>query len=330
MNSTTPSAREESRMVSQEIRAIHTVSAPPFWHSGRTLVGDMSRVLLVLLPALLLGAYRWGYDALTVVAIAGLTAVITEVLVQRLMAQTPSAHDFTALVDGVLLAFLLPATAPWWLVVVGSAVTIILGRMVFGGYGGSPVCAPAVGWCVLTVSWPNFMDLNGMLLSWDLVEPLSELKYFGLEAIRGISSMSLLLGENLGALGAAQTGLILAAGVILLAMGRIRWYIPVSYLVGVFSTALIYWLINPQVYAPPLFHILAGTTIFTAFFLLPYPSASPVFRIPMILFGLMAGALTILIRVYGIYPDGAPFAVLLANLCTPLLDLIQPKPFGGR
>lgn len=317
-------------MVSQQSPSLHTVTAPPFWHCGRTVTGDMYRLLAALVPAALLGVYRFGYDALTVLAVAGLTAVITETLIQRLMEQPPSAHDFTALADGILLAFLLPATAPWWLVVVGSAVTIILGRMVFGGFGGSPVCAPAVGWCVLTVSWPAYMDLNGMLLRWDLVEPLSELKYFGVEAISGISLSSLVFGQNLGALGASQAGLVLAAGVALLCIGQIRWYIPVSYLAGVFGTALIYWLIDPQLYASPLFHLLAGTTIFTAFFLLPYPSASPVFRIPMILFGLMAGALTILIRVYGIYPDGAPFAVLLANLCTPLLDLIQPKPFGGR
>lgn len=317
-------------MVSQQSPSLHTVTAPPFWHCGRTVTGDMYRLLVALVPAALLGVYRFGYDALTVLAVAGLTAVITEALIQRLMEQSPSAHDFTALADGILLAFLLPATAPWWLVAVGSAVTIILGRMVFGGFGGSPVCAPAVGWCVLTVSWPAYMDLNGMLLRWDLVEPLSELKYFGVEAISGISLSSLVFGQNLGALGASQAGLVLAAGVALLCMGQIRWYIPVSYLAGVFGTALIYWLIDPQLYASPLFHLLAGTTMFTAFFLLPYPSASPVFRIPMILFGLMAGALTILIRVYGIYPDGAPFAVLLANLCTPLLDLIQPKPFGGR
>jgi electron transport complex protein RnfD len=317
-------------MVSQQSPSLHTVTAPPFWHCGRTVTGDMYRLLVALVPAALLGVYRFGYDALTVLAVAGLTAVITEALIQRLMEQSPSAHDFTALADGILLAFLLPATAPWWLVVVGSAVTIILGRMVFGGFGGSPVCAPAVGWCVLTVSWPAYMDLNGMLLRWDLVEPLSELKYFGVEAISGISLSSLVFGQNLGALGASQAGLVLAAGVALLCMGQIRWYIPVSYLAGVFGTALIYWLIDPQLYASPLFHLLAGTTMFTAFFLLPYPSASPVFRIPMILFGLMAGALTILIRVYGIYPDGTPFAVLLANLCTPLLDLIQPKPFGGR
>lgn len=317
-------------MVSQQSPSLHTVTAPPFWHCGRTVTGDMYRLLVALVPAALLGVYRFGYDALTVLAVAGLTAVITETLIQRLMEQSPSAHDFTALADGILLAFLLPATAPWWLVVVGSAVTIILGRMVFGGFGGSPVCAPAVGWCVLTVSWPAYMDLNGMLLRWDLVEPLSELKYFGVEAISGVSLSSLVFGQNLGALGASQAGLVLAAGVALLCIGQIRWYIPVSYLAGVFGTALIYWLIDPQLYASPLFHLLAGTTMFTAFFLLPYPSASPVFRIPMILFGLMAGALTILIRVYGIYPDGAPFAVLLANLCTPLLDLIQPKPFGGR
>lgn len=318
-------------MASQEIsKSMYTVTSAPLWHCGKTLQKTMLHTLLALLPAAAMAVYRFGYDAVEVMAWAGLAAVITEAAVQKLMDQTPTSDDFSALVDGLLLAFLLPATAPWWMVIVGAALTIILGRMVFGGYGGSPVCAPAVGWAVLSISWPDFMDLNGMLLNWDLVEPLSELKYFGTAAIADVGPVSLLLGENLGALGASQGLMILIGGLYLLGRGLLRWFIPVTFLVGVFLTALLYNLIDPQLYASPVFHLLSGSTLMTAFFLMPYSSSSPVWRVPMLIYGLLGGALMIIIRTYGVYPDGAPFAVLLLNLCTPLIDLIQPKPFGGR
>lgn len=318
-------------MVSQEIaKKIFTVSSAPLWHSGRTIRSTMLHTLLALLPAAAMAVYRYGYDALEVIAWAALTAVVVEFAVQRLMKVQPTADNFSALVDGVLFAFLLPSTAPVWLVVIGSALVVILGRMVFGGYGGSPICAPALGWCILSISWPDFMDLNGMLLNWDLVEPLSELKYFGLEAVAGIPLASLATGNVLGALGASQVVMVLLGGIYLLVMKQTRWFIPVSFLLGVYVTGLIYNLIDPTIYAPAHFHLLSGSTMLAAFFLIPYPSASPSWRVPMLIYGFFGGALVIIIRTYGIYPDGVPFAILLANLCSPLIDLIEPKPFGGR
>jgi electron transport complex protein RnfD len=318
-------------MASQDIsKKIYSVATAPLWHSGRTLQKNMLQTLLAILPVIAMAVYRYGYDAVEVMAWAGLTAVVTEALVQKIMKQAPTSDDFSALVDGLLFAFLLPATAPVWLVVIGSAIMIILGRMVFGGYGGSPICAPALGWAVLAISWPDFMDLNGILLKWDLIEPLSDLKYFGIDAISSVTPMSLLMGENLGALGASQALMVLVGGVYLLSRGVVRWFIPVSFLAGVILTGMVYNLIDPQHYASPLFHLLSGSTLLAAFFLMPYPSSSPAWRLPMLLFGFFGGVMVIIIRTYGVYPDGVPFAILLANLCTPLFDLIQPKPFGGR
>ncbi len=318
-------------MASQDIsKNIYSVASAPLWHCGRTVRSDMTQVLLALLPVVAMAAYRFGYDAVQVMAWAGLTAVVTEAVIQKIMEQEPTSDDFSALVDGLLFSFLLPATAPVWVVVLGTAVMMILGRMVFGGYGGSPIAAPALGWAVLAVSWPDFMDLNGMLLKWDLIEPLSELKYFGVDAISGVGVGSLLLGENLGALGASQALMILIGGGYLMARGLLRWYIPVSFLAGVIVAGTIYYVIDPQLYASPIFHLLSGATLLSAFFLMPYPSAAPVWRLPMLIYGFFGGVLVIIIRTYGVYPDGACFAVLLANLCTPLIDLIQPKPFGGR
>ena len=264
------------------------------------------------------------------IAWAGLTAVITEFAIQKLIDRTPTADDYSALVDGVLLAFLLPSTAPVWLVVVGSFLTVALGRMVFGGFGGSPVCAPVVGWCALTISWPDYMDLNSMLLRWNLIEPLSELKYFGLEAVSSVSPVSLLLGENLGALGASQVLMILLGGLYLMGLRRLRWHIPLSFLTGVFAAAFVFNLVAPQTYAPPLFHLFTGSTMLAAFFFMLYPSSSPAWPVSMLLFGFFGGILAVVIRVYSIYPDRVPFAVLLMNLLTPFFDLIQPRPFGGR
>ena len=151
-----------------------------------------------------------------------------------------------------------------------------------------------------------------------------------MDAVSGISNVSLLLGDNLGALGASQVILVALGGLYLLATKQLRWFIPVSFLVGVYAAGLVYYIIDPSIYANPLFHLLSGGTILAAFFLMPYPSSSPVWKIPMLLYGFFGGVLVIIIRTYGIYPDGVPFAVLLINLCTPLIDLIQPKPFGGR
>jgi Predicted NADH:ubiquinone oxidoreductase, subunit RnfD len=112
---------------------------------------NMLHTLLAILPVMAMAVYRYGYDAVEVMAWAGLTAVVTEALVQKIMNQAPSSDDFSALVDGLLFAFLLPATAPGWMVIIGSSLMIILGRMVFGGFGGSPICAPALGWAILAI-----------------------------------------------------------------------------------------------------------------------------------------------------------------------------------
>jgi electron transport complex protein RnfD len=167
------------------------------------------------------------------------------------------------------------------------------------------------------------------MLSSQLAAPLQQLKYFGTDAVSSIHFQDLLLGHQLGGLGAVHVAALLAGAAYLLLRRHISWEIPAGFIGGLLLTAWVYRLIDPTVYAPPLFHLLAGGAVFGAFFLATDPSSSPIGRIPSVLFGLMAGAMVIVIRVYGMYPDGVPFAILLANLFTPLLDRIRPKPFGG-
>nr|WP_321514177.1 RnfABCDGE type electron transport complex subunit D [uncultured Pseudodesulfovibrio sp.] len=313
----------------KQLHPILKVSAPPHIHCGRSIKRYMFETLLALLPAAIMAVFMFGMDALRVMALSCAVAVTTEVICNRIMKREQSVDDLSGLLTGLLFAFLLPASAPWWLVLVGSASGILLGKMIFGGLGGNPLSTPLVGWAICRISWPGFMDTNATMLQSTFPAPLQQLKHFGLESIQSIDLSSLALGKQLGGLGEVHVAVLLAGGFFLLVRQHIRWYIPFGFIVGLLTTAWIYQLIDPTTYASPIFHLLAGGAIFGAFFLTTDAASTPVGMVPCLLFGLIAGAMVIIIRVYGIYPDGVPFAILLANLFTPLLDRLRPKPFGG-
>ena len=161
-------------------------------------------------------------------------------------------------------------------------------------------------------------------------DPLVRLKYFGAGAVSHIDLTDLLLGNQIGGLGASQAGALFIGGSYLAARGTIRWEIALSFFVGVFLTAALYNVIDAERFATPFFHLCTGSTFLGGFFLATEWASSPGRQIPMMLYGLIGGAMVIIIRVYGIYPDGVPFAILLINLLAPLLDSIHPKPFGAR
>ncbi|MFV0422724.1 RnfABCDGE type electron transport complex subunit D [Oleidesulfovibrio sp.] len=306
------------------------VGAAPHWHCGRTIHGMMRDYLIALIPAVLMAVYIYGLDALRVMALSCVTAVVVEALSLKAMEREVTVDDHSALLQGLLFAFLLPAAAPWWLVIMGSSFTILLGRLVFGGLGANPVCAPVVGWAILAVSWKIDMDIDATMLNTMLVNPLTQLKYFGVWKIADIDYGSLLAGQQLGALGSSQVGALLLGAIYLLVRRTVRWQIPAGFLAGVLLVSGIFYAIDSTLYASPLFHLLTGSVVFGAFFLATDTSSSPVGKVSMIIFGLLAGGMVVIIRVYGMYPDGVPFAILLANMTMPLLDMIRPKPFGAR
>lgn len=307
-----------------------TVASAPHLHCGASIKGMMSTILLALFPAVIGAVYWYGMDAMRVMALSIATAVIVEALCSRIMEKEVRVDDFHAVVTGLLFAFILPAGAEWWLVVSGSAATMILGKMLWGNYGGAPICAIAVGWAFCTVSWPVYMNVDATMLNTTLVNPLSQLKYFGIDSIVDASMYNYFIGDQLGALGAVQVGALLLGGLILLARRVITWEIPVATIAAVLVVGGIYYAIDPEMYANPLFHLFTGSTMLAIFFLLTDFTSTPNTRGGKIVFGLMAGFLIILIRTYGQYSDGVLFAVLLANMITPLCDMIKPKPFGAR
>lgn len=306
------------------------LSTPAFWHNGRTTATTMQTLLLGLAPAAILAVLHWGGDAIRVMALSMAACVFFEAVCQRIMDRKVTIDDYSAVFEGLLLAFLLPASSPWWFIIIGAAITILLAKMAFGGLGATPLCAPLVGWAALSISWPLHVDPNAALLSTMYVDPLVRLKYFGVAEAMNTGYGSMLLGAQVGALGAGQAGALLLGGVLVIVRGVRRWQVPVAFLAGVIITAGIFHMVNPQQYAAPMFHVLAGSTLLCAFFIAPDPACSPHRSTSMLIYGFFAGAMVVLIRIFGIYTDGAPFAVLLANLLTPQLESVQPKPFGAR
>lgn len=307
-----------------------TVSPAPHWRSTRTVEKMMQYHLLALLPAMAMSIYMFGIRAASVVGIAGAMAVLTEAVCLKLQKRDVNVDNYTALYEGVLFAFLLPAGVPWWVAAIGAIVTIALGRTVFGGFGCNPVCAPLVAWAFCRLSWPQAMDIDLNLAQYAMNYPLDQLKHFGVDSLSQFNYKDLFFGQQLGGLGSSQVAALLLGGIFMVATGWVRLFIPLSFLIGVAGTASLFWGLDPNLYADPLFHLITGSTVFAAFFLAPDVASSPVGKLPQVLFGLIAGIMVVVIRVYGVYPDGVPFAIMIANLLTPLLDRVRPKPFGGR
>lgn len=307
-----------------------TVGPPSHWRCGRTIRSVNLERVLALVPAVLLAFWRFGWGAVEVVGMACAAAVATEALMSRVRNKPLNVDNWNAFLTGLLFALLLPSGAPWWLALMGGFLCIALGQTVFGGQGSNPFCSAVLGWAVCMASWPKFMDVDMALASMPMNEPLATLKYFGLSGIEQFDLWRLFLGDQVGAVGASQVAALLAGGLWLMARGVIKPFIPLAFLAGVALTAGVYWGIDPTHYAPPQFHLLTGSVMLAAFFLATDPGSSPCGRLPMIVFGLVAGAMVVIIRVYGSFLDGAPLAVLLANLLTPLLDRIKPRPFGVR
>lgn len=312
-------------------KILFSMSVAPFWHCGRTIRGNSIHTVTALVLVLAMAVWHWGISVLGVAALSALVSMLTEEFWNKVMGRRSTLDDGTAFVSGLLLACLLPADAPFWLVIIGAFCAITFGKMAFGGYGANPVSTVCVGWAMIFVSFPIYMDPNAMLLQTDFIDPLVRLKYFGPDFMTNSVSMTdLLLGKQIGGLGAVQNLGIILGGIYLIAKGVIRMEIVVFFIIGVLLFGGILNIYNPDLYVNPFYHLLTGSTLFCAFFLATEPASAPDRAIGMRLYGLLGGMLVVVIRTYGIYTDGAPFAVMLINLLSPYFAMIQPKPFGVK
>lgn len=308
------------------------VSHAPFLHDESRISERSYNIMLAALPAVLFGLAHYGIPALGVVSLSISSSIIWEFLMNYVTKRPKSIGDGNAALIGLLFAMLLPATSPWWLVLTGTFVSVVIGKQIFGGIGGNPFNPALIGIAILMVSWKNFFDFDDALLNYDLgfimVYPLAALKHFGVSAVDSFTISDLLLGRQTGAIGTTFGIGIIAGGIYLIIRGFIRWEISLSFLAGVLITAFIFYLYDSTRYAGPFFHLLTGYTLIGAFFLATEDSSSPVNFIPMFIYGAGGGIMTMLIRNIGAHIDGVVFAVILMNIANPLLDKIRPKAIG--
>jgi len=309
-----------------------SVAEGPHWRDGGSLVRTQLTWLVGLLPAAIASVATFGFHSLRVMALAVGAAVVFDALANRVFRSKDFTTNWSSVTLGLLLAFLLPVNAPWWLVVVGCFLAVVVGKKIYGGWGGYPVHPVALAYAMLTVSWPARLDRTAALVSegWDttMIEPVRLLKTQGAIAEAAYTKLDLLHGMQVGGVANALVVWLLLGGIFLVVVRQVPWQIPLGCFAGVALCAGVVRLAAPALGASPLFHLLIGSTVFCGCFLLPELTTSPVNRWPMVLYGLLGGILLVLIRVYSTHAEEAIFAVLLANIAAPLLDRLAPRIRG--
>jgi electron transport complex protein RnfD len=308
------------------------VSHAPFWHIGNRVTARSYQTMLAAAPALLAGLVYYGAPVVAVVGLSVASAMLWELLINKVMKKPPSIGDGNAALVGLLLAMVFPATMPWWAVITGTFIAVVVGKQIFGGIGSNAFNPVALAVAIMMVSWSDLFDFNGMLLNYDFqfsaAYPLFTAKHFGPASVESFTIGDLLLGRQVGAIGATFGLGIIIGGIYLIIRGIIRWEIALAFLAGVYATAMLFNIVDPVRFAEPEFHLFTGYTLIGAFFLATEDSSSPVWFVPMLIYGAVGGIMTVLIRSIGAYVDGVILAILIINLISPLLDKIRPKALG--
>lgn len=309
-----------------------SVATPPHIHDGSSIPGIYFDQLVALLPAAVAGCLMWGLAGVQTLLLAVGSAVVFEWVIGRLRKQPGYLSDGSVLVQGVLLGLMLHAATPWWLVLIASLLMVVFAKHFFGGIGGYPFSPPLLSYAIILFSWPTRMNTAAQFTSWDLsvpiLEPLVAWRTYGVEAVDSFSLGQLLWGQQLGGVGSSMVLWLAIGGIYLILRGHIDWRIPLSYLATVFVTAWLFHLGDPGSYPGPFFHLFSGITFFAALFLATDLATSPVNPWAQVVYGAGCGLLTVLIRTFGVWPDGAVFALMLMSLAQPLIDKIQPKVIG--
>ena len=323
------------------------ISASPHVHSARTSKKVMYDVVIALIPAFLVSLYVFGIGALIVTAVAVASCLLFEYLIQKYLLKSEiTIGDGSALITGILLAFNLPSGLPIWMIIVGSLVAIGVAKMSFGGLGFNIFNPALVGRVFLLVSfpvqmtmWPTAVENNTVLA--DAVTgatPLGMIKeglMFG-DTMTNISAnlpsnLEMFLGISGGSIGEMSALALLLGGIYLLVRKVITWHIPVTMLVTMSVMTGIFWVVNPESYASPLIHILSGGALLGAFFMATDLVTSPMTKKGMIIFAIGIAVITVVIRLFGAYPEGVSFAILIMNAFVPLINTyFKPRRFGSK
>ena len=322
----------------------------------------MLKVLLALVPGII--AYTWIYGGgiLVSLTLATTTALVCEAALLKIRQRPikPYLIDMSAVVTAWLLALAIPPLAPWWLVVVGTFFAIVIAKQLYGGLGYNPFNPAMVGYAVLLISFPlimtkwpaplllaehplSFMEQLNFIFSnmlpseikVDAITSATPLDYLKTQLMLKHEVSNIKQAPIFGIFGAkggeVVTGAYLLGGLYLLQQRVISWHLPTAFLAALAIISLTFYAVEPAHFANPMFHLMSGASMLCSFFIITDPVSGPTTPKGKLYFAAGVGVLTYLIRVYGGYPDGVAFAVLLMNMCVPLIDaLTQPRVFGHK
>ena len=301
----------------------------------------MYGVVISLIPAMLVSFYFFGLAAIILTLTAVVSCMAVEFIIQKYLIKGPvTVFDGSAIITGILLAFNLPANLPLWIVVIGSVVAMGMGKMTFGGLGKNPFNPALVGRVFLMISFPVQMTSYTVPAGFtDVVSgatPLAIVKE-GLakgtpmvEIAKDIpEQLQIFVGNMGGSMGEVSALMLLIGGLYMLFRKIITWHIPVSFLGTVALITGIFWMVSPDSYADPVFHLFAGGLMLGALYMATDMVTSPMTPLGMIIFGVGCGLITVLIRMFGAYPEGVAFSILIMNAFVPLINRgIKPRRFG--
>ena len=300
-------------------------SSSPHIRSDETTQKLMLDVIIALVPALAASIFYFGFNSLVLLVSSVISAVATEYLCERAMDRPVTVTDLSAVVTGILLAFNLPASAPWWIAVVGSAFAIAIVKQIFGGLGFNFLNPALAGRAFLVASWSSHMTSGFINPVTDAVASATPLAIIKGSATGQLPSiMDMFLGNIPGCIGETSSILLILGGIYLIYRGTIKWIIPVCYIGTVAVLALI---VDGGSMLP--YHVFGGGLMLGAFFMATDYATSPITDKGKIIYAVGAGVLTMLIRKVGGYPEGVSYSILLMNIITPLIDkYVTPKVFG--
>ena len=300
------------------------LSPSPHVRDTATTTKIMLDVIIALVPAAVLSAVYFGLRALLVLAVCIGTAVLAEWAFEKICKRENTISDLSAVVTGLLLALNLPVTIPLWVAALGSIVAIIVAKQLFGGIGKNFANPAIVARIVLFLSFSGAMT---DFASHGIVAVSGATPLASIEALP--SYKELLLGLHGGAMGETCALALLAGGIYLLIRRVISWHTPVAFIGTVFVFTLILNLFGMEI--DPVYHVLAGGLMLGAFFMATDYATTPPNPLGKLVFGIGCGIVTVMIRVWGNYPEGVSFAILLMNILTPYITkLTQKRVFGAR
>lgn len=303
----------------------------------RTMMGD---TILPLLFLLFSAIYYHGIRALTLTAVSVLSCIVFEYLYRRFLGKNRTIGDLSSVVTGIMIAFCIPVTAPIWFPIVGAFFAIIIVKQLFGGIGRNIFNPAIAAICLLTVSWPGVMSqlpmptakFSGFATPKDFQQGIAVTTYLQNKTLPSTSLFEMLIGYVPSALGTGAILIVLVAGLILLFRRIINFRIPLTFLGTIALFAFIFPRCPSGRIDSVLYELMSGSVMFIAFFMATDPTTSPVTRIGRILYGVCCGLVTVFMRYFGVYPEGAFFAVLLLNPFVLAFDRLSWKitSKGGR